>query len=264
VYGFAAGGRQAADAPAALLTSLTDGDWARPTSCPGWSVHDVAAHLLGVELGNVSVRRDRWGRGPEGENLDTWLNRFNQQWVDAAGRISPALLIELINVAGLRFEEHLATLDLDAAGGPVPWATGSDLAPVWLDVAREYMERYVHQQQIRDATRRPPLGVAFTGPVLETAAHALPRALDQVIRPAGTVVTFTAEGEGGGAWHVVRAAARWELARAQPIQPAACQARTTVDGALKFYVRDPSAPPLTWQGDRELADALAGAKAVLG
>ena len=39
------------------------------------------------------------------------------------------------------------------------------------------MERYVHQQQIRDATRRPPLGAAFTGPVLATAAHALPRAL---------------------------------------------------------------------------------------
>jgi hypothetical protein len=85
-----------------------------------------------------------------------------------------------------------------------------------------------------------------------------------VIRPAGTVVTFTAEGEGGGAWHVVRVAARWELAPTPPAQPAACQARTTVDGALKLYARDPSAPPLTWQGDRELADALASVKAVLG
>src|ERR1700750_713553 len=132
---------------AALLTSLTDGDWAQPTSCPGWSVHDRAAHLRGVELGNVSVRRDRWRLGPgKGENLDTWLNRFNEQWVDAARRISPALLIELIKVTGLRFEEY----------------------------------------------------------------------------------------------------------------------RATVDGAPKLSVRDPSAPPLTWQGDRELADALAGVKAVLG
>src|SRR5690349_10254177 len=250
---------------AALLTSLTSDDWAQPTACPGWSVHDVALHLLGVEFGNVSVRRDRWRQGPAaGEDLDAWLNRFNQQWVEAARRISPALLIELIDQAGLRFEEHVATLDLGAAGGPVPWATGSAPAPVWLDVAREYMERYVHQQQIRDATRRPPLGAAFTGPVLETAAHALPRALDQVTRPAGTVVTFTAEGEGGGAWHVVRAATRWELVPARPTPAAACQAWTTVDGALKLYVRDPSAPPLTWQGDRELAGALASVKAVLG
>jgi hypothetical protein len=117
--------------------------------------------------------------------------------VDAARRISPFLLSELVDLAGLRFEEHLATLDLDAIGGPVEWATGADPAPLWLDVAREYMERYVHQYQIRQATGRPPLGAVLTGPVLATAAHALPRALDRVTRPVGTVVTFTAEGEGG-------------------------------------------------------------------
>jgi uncharacterized protein (TIGR03083 family) len=246
-----------------LLAGLSGEDWERATACPGWSVHAVAAHLLGVELGNVSVRRDHWALGP-GEDPDAWLNAFNQQWVDAARRISPALLIELLSLAGLRFEEHLATLDLDATGGPVEWATGTDPAPVWLDVAREYMERYVHQQQIRDATRRAPLGAAFTGPVLTTAAHALPRALDRVTRPVGTVVTFTADGEGGGTWHVVRGTAGWELDPAAPARPAACLARTTVSGALKLYIRDPSAPALTWQGDHEIASALAGVKAVLG
>jgi hypothetical protein len=211
------------------------------------------------------VRRDRWELRPgEGEDLDTWLNRFNQQWVDASQRISPALLIELINVAGLRFEEHVATLDLDAVGAPVQWATGADPAPVWLDVAREYMERYVHQQQIRRAAGRPSLGAAFTGPVLMTAAHALPRALDQVIRAAGTVVTFTAEGQGGGTWHVVRGADGWEPDPDRPDRPAACQVRITVDGAVKLYVRDPSAAALTWQGDAEVADALAKVKAILG
>jgi hypothetical protein len=126
------------------------------------------------------------------------------------------------------------------------------------------MERYVHQHQIRQATQRPPLGAAFTGPVLTTAAHALPRALDQVNRPVGTLVTFTAEGEGGATWYVVRTSAGWTLDPAQSARPAACQARTTVDGALKLYTRDPTAPPLTWQGEDELAQALAGAKAVLG
>jgi uncharacterized protein (TIGR03083 family) len=248
-----------------LLAGLSGADWERATACPGWSVHAVAAHLLGVELGNVSVRRDHWALGPaEGEDLDSWLNAFNQQWVDAAQRISPALLTELLDLAGLRFEEYLATLDLDAAGGPVQWATGSDPAPVWLDVGREYMERYVHQQQIRDATGHPALGVRFASPVLAIAAHALPRALDRVTRPVGTVVTFSVEGVGGGTWHVVRAAADWELDPAPPAGPAACRASTTADGALKLYIRDPSAPPLSWQGDRELADALAGVKAILG
>jgi len=89
-------------------------------------------------------------------------------------------------------------------------------------------------------------------------------ALDRVSRPAGTIVAFSAEGEGGGTWHVVRTTTGWELDAPALDEPAACRVRTTVDGALKLYVRDPSAPPLTWQGDQELAEALAGVKAVLG
>jgi hypothetical protein len=78
------------------------------------------------------------------------------------------------------------------------------------------------------------------------------------------VVTFRAEGDGGGTWYVARAATGWELDAAARPGPVACRARTTVDGALKLYIRDPSAPALTWEGDRELADALAGVKAILG
>jgi uncharacterized protein (TIGR03083 family) len=248
-----------------LLAGLSGEDCTALTACPGWSVHAVAAHLLGVELGNVSVHRDGWALGPaEGEDLDAWLNAFNQQWVDAARRISPALLIDLLDLAGRRFEDHLATLDLDARGGPVQWATGSEAAPVWLDVGREYMERYVHQLQIREATGRPALGASFTSPVLAVAAHALPRALDGVIRPAGTVAAFSAEGEGGSTWHVVRAPAGWELASASSAGPVACHVRTTVDDAIRLYIRYPGRLSFTWEGDRELAEALFGAKAILG
>ena len=72
----------------ALLASLPDGDWADPTPCPGWSVHDLAAHLLGVELGNVSVRRDGWELGPgEGDDLDAWL-RPAPRWTTRSSSIS--------------------------------------------------------------------------------------------------------------------------------------------------------------------------------
>jgi hypothetical protein len=37
-----------------------------------------------------------------------------------------------------------------------------------------------------------------------------------------------------------------------------------VDDAVKLYIRDPSAAALTWQGDAEIAAALAGVKAILG
>jgi hypothetical protein len=69
----------------ALLAGLSADEWMLATACPGWPVHAVASHLLGVELGNVSVRRDHWALSPgAGEDAGAWLNAFNQQWVDAA------------------------------------------------------------------------------------------------------------------------------------------------------------------------------------
>jgi uncharacterized protein (TIGR03083 family) len=249
----------------ALLGALSADEWMLATACPGWPVHAVASHLLGVELGNVSLRRDHWAVSPgAGEDPGAWLNAFNQEWVDAARRISPPLLIQCLDLAARGFEAYVATLDLDALGGPVEWATGSDPAPVWLDIAREYMERYIHQQQIRDATGWPALGADFAAPVLATAAHALPMALQGVSRAAGTVAVFRADGPGGGTWYLVQAAAGWELGAGQPPHPPVCEVSTTVDGAIKLYARDPAAPPPMQRGDPELAGALSRAKAVLG
>ena len=228
-------------------------------------MHGIAAHLLGVELGNVSLRRDHWGLGPApGEDFGAWLNAFNQQWVESARRLSPPVLIELLDLAARRFVVYGATLDLDAPGGAVDWATGRDPAPVWLDVAREYMERFIHQQQIREATGRPGLGPDLTAPVLTAAAHALPVALRDVPRPAGTTVSFTAEGAGGATWHLTRTGTAWELGAGEPPRPAACEVSTTVDGAIKRYARDPAAPPLRWRGDAGLAEALSQVRAILG
>lgn len=86
----------------------------------------------------------------------------------------------------------------------------------------------------------------------------------QVARPAGTAVSFAADGGGGGTWRVVRTDTCWELDPAGSPRPLACEARTTVDGAIKLYTRDPAAPPLSWQGDDELAGALMRVKAILG
>ena len=76
---------------AALLTSLTGGDWAQPTSCPGWSVHDVAAHLLGVELANVSARRDRWGLSPGDPSAPPLTWQGDRELADALASVKAVL-----------------------------------------------------------------------------------------------------------------------------------------------------------------------------
>jgi hypothetical protein len=58
----------------------------------------------------------------------------------------------------------------------VSWV-GPDPVPNWLDVAREYTERWTHQQQARDAVGMPGLREpTFMAPVLATFVHALPQA----------------------------------------------------------------------------------------
>lgn len=212
----------------------------------------------------VSVRRDGWRLGPEpGEDPDVWLNRFNAEWVTSSRRLSPSVLVSLLEVAGGEFIDIVSTLDLEEMGGPVGWATGTSSAPVWLDVGRGYMERVVHQQQIREAASCPLLGAEFTGPALATAVHALPIAFSRMRRPPGTVVAFIAEGDGGGTWFVVRIDNGWELHEEPPAEPSTI-VRTSVDGALKLLVRDPAAPQPAITGDGQLGAAVARAKAVLG
>src|SRR5260370_37588056 len=54
------------EASIALLGGLDDGDWARPTDCAGWTVHDLTAHLAGQYQGlaRLGVYLPRHPRAP--------------------------------------------------------------------------------------------------------------------------------------------------------------------------------------------------------
>ena len=89
---------------------------------------------------------------------------------------------------------------------------GPDPAPVWFDVAREFTERWHHQQQIRDATGRPSLyDPYFLSPVLDTFVRALPHSFRHARPPQGTVARFEISGEAGGVWFLHKAKQEWNL-----------------------------------------------------
>ena len=74
-----------------LLGSLAADEWDKSTACPGWCVKDVALHLLGVEVGNLSRRRDGHAVAASitsWEALVTWLNAFNGSSPQKSSRIS--------------------------------------------------------------------------------------------------------------------------------------------------------------------------------
>jgi uncharacterized protein (TIGR03083 family) len=215
------GGQQ--DAFIDLLRRLDPGEWAQPTICPGWSVKDIAAHVLGDHAGRLS--RDRDGYRPQqphdGETFPAFLDRINGEWVTAARRISPRLLIEQLLIIGNQVVEFWQTVDPDAVGNRVSWA-GPGPAPAWLDAARDFSEYWTHHQQICDATGRAGLtGPEYLGPVLDTFMRALPHTLRAVSVPEGTGLQVIVTGQGGGQWTCVRGPDRWRLQHQPHPQPAA-------------------------------------------
>lgn len=197
-----------------LLSGLTAAEWNLPTACPGWSVKDVALHLLGGEIGNLSRRRD--GHVLESsiagwEELVAYINNWNESWVRVARRISSRLLIDLLQSTGSQMCEYFRSLDPYTLGSSVSWV-GPLPAPVWLDLAREYTERWHHQQHIRDAVGRPSLKQPrYFAPVLATFVWALPRAFRTTNAAQGAAVTLRITGPSGGQWSLLREGDEWKL-----------------------------------------------------
>ena len=99
-----------------LLRGLNPGDWNRPTACALWSVRDITAHLLDDDLRRLSFHRD--GQPPPAAgpidgyaSLVAMINRMNAEWVAVARRMSPRVLIELLEVTGPMVVELFRSID---------------------------------------------------------------------------------------------------------------------------------------------------------
>ena len=220
-----------------LLGALPADAWSLPSMAGEWTVKDIAAHLVGDDLGRLSRQRDghRESRDAD-EDLKTYIDRRNAEWVMSMRRISPRVIRSLLAFGGNESQEFFATEDPFALGSPVSWA-GPDPAPNWLDLAREFTERWHHQQQIRDAVGAPSLDdPRFLKPVLATFAFALKRPYLGVDAPEGTTVGLVVEGPSGGEWTIARTAPGWELLMGHTETPTA-SARMNEDTAWRMYVR---------------------------
>jgi uncharacterized protein (TIGR03083 family) len=169
-----------------LLESLDGNDWDHPTECPAYTVKGVATHVLGDDLSLLSRQRDAAPNGLflvaeelPGVDFPTLLDTFNDRWVATARFLSAGMLIDLLRDSGEHTAAFYESVDLEAPCEPVFFfGSNGDLSPYWQAIAREFMERWVHQSQIRRAVGRPSLAdeqIVRTGvDVVAAAAGAEP------------------------------------------------------------------------------------------
>jgi len=256
----------------ALLRGLTPEDWERPTIAGAWRVRDVAAHLLDVSLRKLSGQRDGHRTLP-GEPIDSYaslvrfLNRLNRDWVQAAERLSPRVLTELLQWTGPQVAAFVASVPPHAeAPISVAWA-GEERSENWFDNGREYTEHWHHQAQIRDAVGAPPLdGRRWLHPVLDLCVRALPMAFGGTDAAAGASLVLEVTGEAGGTWSLVREDGAWRLWRGSADAPTT-HARIEADAAWRLLFN--ALPPeearrrITCDGDPVLLAPLLETRGVM-
>lgn len=199
-----------------LLRSLAPEDWEKQTVSPKWKVKDVAAHLLDTALRGVSIGRDGYvaetPRINSAADLAAFINRLNAEGVSVYRRLSPAVLIALMEIATKLLAELHASRDPYArAPYGVSWA-GEEKSANWFDTAREFAERWHHQQQIRLAVNKPGIMTReLYYPVLDCFLRALPFTYRGFSGQPGTYAQVNVSGECGGSWYLYRAEEMWQL-----------------------------------------------------
>lgn len=210
-----------------LLRSLDAADWNKPTLAKQWTVKDIASHLLDGSIRTLSISRDKHTLVPDRpidsyQTLVDYLNKLNADWVIATKRLSLPVLIELIDSTGKQQAAFFESEDMNAdAPFSVAWA-GEEKSKNWFHIAREYTEKWHHQQQIREAIGKQGIMTKeLYYPLMDTFVRGLPHTYRNTQAENGTAVKVTIDTEIGGHWYLVRNNEKWEIAEAVPSNIAA-------------------------------------------
>lgn len=197
-----------------LLKSLTVDEWQKQTIAKRWKVKDIVAHLLDGNIRILSILRDNYFGEQANINshqeLVDFLNRLNADWVTAFKRASPQMLIFLLEVTSQPFCDYLKTLNPhDQSLLAVAWA-GETESKNWMEIAREYTEKWLHQQQIRDAVQKPGIMTReLYYPFIDIFMLALPYTYRAVEAENGTTIKVSITSDIGGNWFLTCLDGKW-------------------------------------------------------
>ncbi len=246
-----------------LLRSLSADEWERPTECPAWTVKGIALHILGDDLSLLTRQRDAstdsltlFALDHPGFSFRALLDGFNEQWVTASRFLSNELVIELLGLVGDWSDAFYRDVGLETTSRePVGFFAETEPSPYWQVIAREYVERFVHQSQIRRAVGASELDGELVTAAARVIVHVLAAWMRDYAPAVGSAIAVDFGAVGG--WTLERAADRWGVLDAGADRAAAARIAVVPTATVAMLSRgisqDEVATLLTISGDDSLA-----------
>ncbi|GAA0422741.1 maleylpyruvate isomerase family mycothiol-dependent enzyme [Streptomyces luteireticuli] len=237
-----------------LVRPLAEGDWNRPTDCPGWSVRDVVSHVIGVESEMLGEPRPIHTLPRDLYHVTDEFSRYIEVQVDVRRcHTAPEMTSEL-ELTVIRRSRQLRG-ETRSPRAPVRWPLGSgNEQTLERALTVRAFDVWVHEQDLRRALGVPG-NLAAPGALI--ARDVLVAGLPGVVAgkagaPAGSAVvvdvhgpveflrTVRVDGAGRGSVDssvslgpVVTLALDWEayvLLACGRVRPEALDGRVTVEG----------------------------------
>jgi uncharacterized protein (TIGR03083 family) len=239
-----------------LLGGLTDQQWSQPVPLPGWSVHDVVAHIVGTEsmlLGMPTPQSDlevsalEHVRNGVGANNECWVRHLrDESGTDLLARFRSVTDRRRAVLAGLSDEDWNA---------PTVTPVGPDSYGRFMRV--RVFDCWMHELDICDGLGLPASGAELAGPAARHALDEMAAAMGRVVgklggAPQGSRVALELTGPLA---RTIRVAVE---GRAQVVDDFGGQAPTAVirmDGVAFTRAAGGRAAPraVDFDGDREVA-----------
>jgi uncharacterized protein (TIGR03083 family) len=163
-----------------VIGDLPERQWSEQTALPGWTVHDVVAHVVGTE----SMLQ---GAGtPEAdvdvstlEHVRNDIGVLNERWVRSLRRLSHAELLEKFRATAAERREALTSMPETQWYELTVTPAGPDSYGRFMRVRT--FDCWMHAHDVRDAVGRPADRGDFVGPASRLA-------LDEMAASMGFVV----------------------------------------------------------------------------
>lgn len=179
-----------------LLAALSDEQWQTPTSLPGWTVHDVVAHIIGTEMmlaGTPTPEADVAGR----DYVHNEIGALNEKWVEHLRSESPASMLAAFRDITARRKEMLAAMPVGEWNTVTFTPAGPDSYGRFMRV--RIFDCWMHEHDIRHAVGRPPTDADLAGADSRLALDEMTASMPFVVAkkgqaPAGARVLISLTG----------------------------------------------------------------------